>query len=105
MSEHRQYPRVHTMQDTIYFVEDDTQERMHYCGTLTDLSDGGVGMDVVTPHRPHDTLWLEGIRGLGSPVAAVVRWVKACGDSFHVGLEFAQQRSHREARESDYNYF
>ena len=95
-SEHRQYPREHTMLDTIYYTEDNSHNRMHYCGTVTDLSHGGVGMDVVAAHKLNDTVWLEGVSPSEEPTAAIVRWVEERGENFHIGLEFTPRRPHRE---------
>lgn len=95
-SEHRQYPREHTMLDTIYFTEDTTHNRMHYCGTVTDLSHGGIGMDVVAPHELNDTVWLEGVSASNEPTAAIVRWVEEREDNYHIGLEFTPRRPNRE---------
>lgn len=99
-SEHRQYPREHTMLDTIYYTEDAAHSRMHFCGTVTDLSHGGVGMDVVAAHKLNDTIWLEGVGASAKPTAAIVRWVEERDDSFHIGLEFTPRRPNREPIEA-----
>ncbi|MBL1432308.1 MAG: PilZ domain-containing protein [Gammaproteobacteria bacterium] len=95
-SEHRQYPREHTALDTIYFTEDPAHNRIHFCGTVTDLGHGGIGMDVVAPHQLNDTVWLEGVSPSNEPTAAVVRWIEEYNDNFHVGLEFIPKRPNRE---------
>jgi hypothetical protein len=88
--EQRKYPRIATSEETIYFsVDKDEPERIHYMGTITNTSQGGVGMQVSFPHQPEDLLWLEGLEGHSSSQAATVKWIRDAGaESYEIGLQF-----------------
>ena len=88
--EQRQYPRITTSEETIYFsVEKDEPERIHYTGTITNTSQGGVGMQVSFPHQPEDILWLEGLEGYSRAQATAVRWIRDTGaETFEIGVQF-----------------
>ena len=88
--DHRKYPRVSISEETIYFSkQEDDSERIHYMGTITNTSQGGVGMRVNFPHQPDDVLWVEGLDGHSTSQASTVRWVKGIdAESFEIGLQF-----------------
>lgn len=88
--DHRKYPRVSTSEETIYFSkQEDDSERIHYMGTITNTSQGGIGMQVPFPHQPKDELWLEGLDGHSTAQPCTVRWVRDIApESFEIGIQF-----------------
>jgi len=86
----RKYPRTAAAEATIYFSrQEDESERIHYMGTITNTSQGGIGMRVNFPHQPEDELWLEGLDGFSKAQAGTVKWVKDIDlEIFEIGLQF-----------------
>ena len=92
--EKRRYPREQTLLETIYFTEhliDDEPGRMHYPGTIVNISSGGVGMIANYPHRQDDRLWLEGIGEAKSPILGTVRWIDGNENKYHIGIQFLSE--------------
>lgn len=90
--EQRVHPRQPLIEETIYFCEERAGrkiERIHYQGTLLNISQGGVGMRVSHPHEHGEQIWLEGIEGKAKAQPGRVCWIKANGEeSFDLGIEF-----------------
>jgi len=89
--EKRRYPRESTLIETIYFTEhpiDDEPGRMHYPGTIVNISSGGVGLVANYPHQINDRLWMEGIGKVKSPILGLVRWVSNNIDNYNMGVQF-----------------
>ena len=88
--DHRRYPRVSTSEATIYFSKQGgDSERIHYMGTITNTSQGGIGMQVNFPHQSDDLLWIEGLDGHSNAQVSTVKWVKDIdSESFEIGLQF-----------------
>ena len=85
----RQHARIDTSLETIYYTEHgDDAERLHYFGTITNMSNGGVGMVVNCPHEINEELWLEGIEKATAPLAGLVRWVSNHQDKYAIGIQF-----------------
>lgn len=87
----RQYARIDLSLETIYYAEDgvgEEAERMHYFGTITNMSKGGVGLIANFPHEVNEELWLEGIGQSSAPLAGLVRWVRTYQDKYELGLQF-----------------
>ncbi len=87
----RQHTRVDLSLETIYYAEDvigDERDRMHYFGTITNMSKGGVGMVVGSPHEVNEELWLEGIGQSPMPLAGLVRWIRSYQGKYEMGLQF-----------------
>ena len=92
--EKRRYPRENTLMETIYFTEhliDDEPGRMHYPGTIINISNGGVGMIANYPHQLDDRLWLEGIGEVKSPILGTVRWVNGSENKYSLGVQFLSE--------------
>lgn len=91
-SEQRLHPRVDYVEETIYFSEQrsrDRSERIHYSGTLVNLSKGGAGIKVSHPHTIDQELWLEGLEGFSGAQPGTVKWIKEYGEeSFEIGVQF-----------------
>lgn len=93
----RRHPRRPMDEDTIYYASFDTadsaeRDRIHFLGTLTNISASGVGIRVLFEHQPGDQVYFEGIDGEEKPRPAVVRWLKPRdrSDWFDMGVEFLQ---------------
>lgn len=87
----RQHSRIATSLETIYFTEHgdgDDAERLHYFGTIVNISKSGVGMVVNCPHEIDEELWLEGIHQAPGPLAGQVRWVADHQDKYAIGVQF-----------------
>ncbi|HED40698.1 MAG TPA: PilZ domain-containing protein [Chromatiales bacterium] len=93
-TEQRRFPRTPINEETIYFSHPDKEnksERTYSPAVITDISRGGVGMQVGIPHEIDDELWLEGLEGFTVAQPARVKWVKEHNDSddtFSIGVEF-----------------
>ena len=99
--EQRLHPRIPMQEDTIYFsvISTDTPQpngnseidRIHYPGTITDISRGGVGMRVSSPHHLGEEIWLEGIEGNNAPRPGRIRWMShdEGSDQFNIGIQLA----------------
>jgi len=93
-TDYRRYPRTTRREQTIYHSELDhgyETDRMHYLGTVIDISDGGVGLEVTNHHQVGERLWFEAIEGTDNiEKPAVVRWCKEPdnSDSYEIGVEF-----------------
>ena len=93
-SEQRQHARIKTSLETIYFTEEgkgDDAERMHFFGTIVNMSKGGVGMTVTCPHELNEKLWLEGVGQSSSPLPGVVRWIRNRQDKYDIGIKFLSE--------------
>ncbi len=91
-SEQRIHPRTEFMEETIYFSEQhsgDKKERIHYSGTLVNLSKGGVGMKVSHPHQINEEICIEGLEGFRNAQPGTVKWIKEHNEeSFEIGVQF-----------------
>lgn len=93
----RRHARINTALETIYFKEEgetegDEADRMHYFGTITDMSKGGVGMTVTCPHDVNEKLWLEGIGDSSVPLPGIVRWVQSRQEEeYRIGIQFLSE--------------
>lgn len=91
-NELRIHPRTELLEETIYFSEAHKgyeSERIHYSGTLVNLSKGGASMRVSHPHAINEELWLEGLEGINRPQPATVKWIKECDEElFEIGVQF-----------------
>jgi hypothetical protein len=90
----RKHPRVATSLETIYFRDQNGEgnaERMHYFGTITNMSKGGVGLLANYPHERDEQLWLEGIGDSTIPLPGVVRWIKSNHEKFDIGIQFLEE--------------
>lgn len=91
-SEQRIHTRTDLMEETIYFSENrrgHDSERIHYSGTLVNLSKGGAGMKVSHPHNINEELWLEGLEGFRKAQPGTVKWIKEHNEeSFEIGVQF-----------------
>lgn len=92
-NEHRQYKRVKTRLETIYFTETKTDagyERLYYPGLIMDKSLRGLGIKVYNEHNINDHIWIEGLGTSSDPQQAFIRWTKAITDNageFRIGVE------------------
>ena len=92
--DHRRYPRTARREQTIYHCEVDhayETDRMHYLGTIIDISSGGVGIQASTPHQVGQQLWFEAVEGTDRvEKPAIVRWCREPdnGDGYEIGVEF-----------------
>ncbi len=91
-SEQRLHPRVDFVEETIYFSEQRNRhksERIHYSGTLFNLSKGGAGIRVSHPHQIDEEIWLEGLEGFTKAQPGTVKWVKEHNEEeFEIGVQF-----------------
>jgi len=92
-TEQRRFPRTALNEETIYFLHldrDNRNERTYSPAIITDVSRGGLGMQVGIPHEIDDELWLEGVEGFTGAQSARVKWVKDTADKelFSIGVEF-----------------
>ncbi len=91
--EQRQFSRTPMSEETIYFSKDSHEQendRVHYFGTITNISMGGLGLRVNFAHEPEEELWFEGIEGYTGARVAKVRWRKDTDnqESFEIGVQF-----------------
>lgn len=92
--EQRQYKRLKTRLETIYFTETKTDvgyERLYYPGLIMDKSLGGLGIRVYYEHDINDRIWIEGLGISSDPQQAFVRWCKTITENsgeFLIGVEF-----------------
>lgn len=87
--EQRIHPRTELLEETIYFSEEQS-DRIHYSGTLLNISQGGVGLRASHPHAINERLWLEGLEGYNRAQPGLVRWIKELdAELFEVGIEFS----------------
>jgi hypothetical protein len=92
--EKRKYPRVGTSMDVLYYTggaPGEGVERIHYFGTVTDMSLGGVRLVADHPHARDEQLWLQGIRGAPEIIAGRVKWVQGEQERYHLGVEFIKR--------------
>jgi len=92
--EKRRYPREATLMETIYFTEhliDDEPGRMHYPGTIVNISSGGVGLVANYPHQLNERLWLEGIGEIKSPILGMVKWINGKESKYNIGVQFLSE--------------
>jgi hypothetical protein len=80
-------------EEIIYFSKHQSgyeTDRIHYSGTLINISKGGVGMKVNLPHHINEELWFEGIEGINRAQPGTVKWLRAENDqeSFEMGIQF-----------------
>ena len=92
-AEKRKYPRTRISESTIYHTREsdiDSADRTHYMGTITNISLGGVGMQVGFAHELNDELWLEGLEGFSEKRSGKIKWSIDLGDEEHyeVGIQF-----------------
>lgn len=91
-SEQRIHPRTEFVEETIYFSEQrhgHESERIHYSGTLVNISKGGAGMKVSHPHQIDEEIWLEGLEGFHKAQPGTVKWIKEHDEeSFEIGVQF-----------------
>ena len=93
-NEHRQYKRVKSHLETIYFTETKTDagyERLYYPGLIMDKSLRGLGIKVYNEHHIDDHIWIEGLGISSDPQQAFVRWCKTITENsgeFLIGVEF-----------------
>jgi len=92
-SEQRTHPRTVTQEEIIYFSNlqrDYEIERIHYIGTLINISKGGVGMRVNLPHYINEELWFEGLEGISKAQPGLVRWITTDSylENYEMGIEF-----------------
>ena len=92
-NEQRVHPRTAIYEEIIYFSKHQGGheiERIHYYGTLINISKGGVGMKVNLPHHINEELWFEGLEGINRAQPGTVKWLRAESDqeSFEMGIEF-----------------
>lgn len=91
MDEKRRHPRTATSMDVVYFIGGDgmrAPERIHYFGTITDLSRGGARLVVDQPHRAQEHIWVQGLRDTADTVPGRVRWVRGQDGRYQLGVEF-----------------
>ncbi len=91
--EKRRYPRTTMYEETIYFAILDfppKTERIHYVGTITNVSNGGIGAKVLFEHTPGEEVFFEGLNGDESTQRGVVKWTRtsAQADGYEIGVEF-----------------
>ena len=89
--EKRKFPREATSVEVVYFIGGDgvrEPERIHYFGTVTDMSRGGARLLAEQPHRLHEHIWLQGLRGAADVVPGQIRWVRGEDERYHLGVEF-----------------
>ncbi len=87
----RKYPRVTTSMDILYYTQDapdEGVERIHYFGTVTDLSLGGVRLVVEHSHAEDEQLWLQGVRGGPDIISGRVKWIRDEHEHYNMGVEF-----------------
>jgi hypothetical protein len=87
----RKYPRVTTSMDVLYYTggaPDEGTGRVHYFGTVTDLSLGGVRLVVEHPHGTDERIWLQGVRGAPDIIPGRVRWIHGEQEHYNMGVEF-----------------
>ncbi len=89
----RRHPRTTTHEETIYFSVLDfppKTERIHYIGTITNISQGGVGAKVLFEHTPGEEVYFEGLNGDANARLGVVKWMRASDLSqwYEIGVEF-----------------
>ncbi len=91
-SEQRIHPRAELIEETIYFSEQPSgheTNRIHYCGTLTNISKGGVGMKVGHPHQVNEEIWFEGLEGRHRAQSGTVKWLlEHDEENFEIGVQF-----------------
>ncbi len=103
MTEKRRHPRIATHEETIYFSIlnfPPKTERIHYVGTITNISESGVGAKVLFEHTPGEEVYFEGLNGDRTPRQGVVKWMRASAQSewYEIGVEFTEQSTIHPAR-------
>lgn len=89
----RRFSRTPVTEDTIYFTHDnhDTDnDRIHYIGTIINISMGGIGLRSNIPHEANEELWFEGIEGYSGARPGKVRWQKDLQgkEQYELGIQF-----------------
>ncbi len=93
-TDYRRYPRTLCREQTIYHGKANNAyetDRIHYLGTIIDISNGGAGIQASTPHQVGEHLWLEAVEGTDKiEKPAIVRWCREPdeGDIYEIGVEF-----------------
>lgn len=86
----RRHPRYSTSLDVVYYTGHDDEGRIHYFGTIVDMSKGGARLVVEYPHQPDERLWLHGVGGTAEIRPTRVRWIGNHQDKYNVGVEFIE---------------
>ncbi len=94
----RKFPRSSLNEETLYFLhagKGSSAERIYSPATITNISKGGIGMQVGIPHKIDDELWLEGIEGFTGIQSAHVKWIISSRDkeTFSIGVKFEESRN------------
>lgn len=88
----RKYPRYSTSKEVVYYTADaagpEKRGRIHYFGTIVDMSQGGARLVVDHPHEEDERVWLQGVHSAADVIRGRVRWVKDIQDKYNVGVEF-----------------
>ncbi len=84
--------RVHTRREltseTIFLISS-SKGHVYGIGTITDISDGGIGMLSGFPYKIGEKLVFQGVEGFSGSKSAYVRWAtKNDVDSVKMGLVF-----------------
>ena len=92
-SDKRRHPRIPANEETIYYslLEGNPGiKRMHYIGTITNVSDMGVGVKVIIDHEPGEEIYFESVGGNNGARQGVVKWLRepSIGDWYEMGVEF-----------------
>ncbi len=92
-NEQRHFPRTTLSEETIYFSRENNEpgnEPIYSPAIITDISQGGLGMQVGIAHEINDELWFEGIEGLNGMQSARVVWINdtESQEVFSIGVAF-----------------
>ena len=84
--------RVHTRREltseTIFLISS-SKNHVYGIGTITDISDGGIGVLSGFPYKIGETLVFQGVEDFSGSKSAHVRWAKQHDvDSVKMGLVF-----------------
>jgi hypothetical protein len=87
-AEYRVHTRRELTSETIFLISS-SKDRVYGVGTITDISDDGIGMLSSFPYKIGEKLVFQGVEGFFGSKSAYVRWAKQNDvDSVKMGLVF-----------------